>query len=271
MSGKTSLSHKAWAGGHATVLASSIYALIGLVTFHPHPRAYQIAYAGALVSWGIVVYKSLGVPTLSRAYFSRAMLDENVQYLILALFWFTQRPIYISLIPFATFSLFHTLNFVRTLLPRPKPGKTTDKKTDEPTTSADQAGQQQSQLVQLNKSIQTWVKHNYERAMLFVSYIEVIVILGRVVFGALTFQTPFTVPLIYVHFLRLRYYLSPQIRQAFAYVSAQLDHLTNHPSCPAVVKQGVTTLKSMVVRYAQLMISVPNAQEAGGAPRPNGR
>jgi hypothetical protein len=36
------------------------------------------------------VYKSLGVPSLSRAYLSRAMLDENVQYLGLAFFWFTQ-------------------------------------------------------------------------------------------------------------------------------------------------------------------------------------
>lgn len=38
----------------------------------------------------------------------------------------------------------------------------------------------------LSKQLQTWIKKNYETAMLFVSYYEVIVITGRVVLGALT-------------------------------------------------------------------------------------
>ena len=32
-------------------------------------------------------YKSLGIPSLNRAYVQRALLDENVQYLLLALYW----------------------------------------------------------------------------------------------------------------------------------------------------------------------------------------
>ena len=53
-------------------------------------------------------YKSLGTPQLNKAYVQRALMDENVQYLLLALYWYLQKPIYITLIPFATFSLFHT-------------------------------------------------------------------------------------------------------------------------------------------------------------------
>jgi hypothetical protein len=164
------------------------------------------------------VYKSLGAPSLSRAYLSRAMLDENVQYLILALFWLTQvsssgiffakdgkpnlmrqcaprsgpstvrgstfleggnfsgadlgsnahsysYPICdLLFVPHACVRLSEgegcaalkltvvilPVNFVRTLLPRPPAGKTTDKKTDQ---AASQTGQE-NHLVQINRAIQ---------------------------------------------------------------------------------------------------------------------
>lgn len=35
----------------------------------------------------LVQYKSFGIPSLNKAYFQRAMHDENVQYLLLALYW----------------------------------------------------------------------------------------------------------------------------------------------------------------------------------------
>ena len=35
---------------------------------------------------------------------------------------------------------------------------------------------------------QTWVKANYEKAMLFVSFIEVVLVFGRVLLGAIAFQ-----------------------------------------------------------------------------------
>lgn len=35
---------------------------------------------------------------------------------------------------------------------------------------------------------QTWVKANYEKAMQFVAFVEVVVVFGRVLFGALLFQ-----------------------------------------------------------------------------------
>jgi len=39
---------------------------------------------------------------------------------------------------------------------------------------------------QFSKTLQVWIKKNYETAMLFVSYYEVIVIAGRVLLGAVT-------------------------------------------------------------------------------------
>ncbi|GAA97703.1 uncharacterized protein L969DRAFT_68040 [Mixia osmundae IAM 14324] len=250
----TSAPHTVWAAGHALVLVSTLTILLGLITFNGRSsRAYYLAYSGALVSWGIVVYKSLGIPSLNRAYIQRALLDENVQYLLLALYFFFNKPIQASLIPFATFSLFHTLTFARTIL-LPKPPAASSSKKDASPASAG---------ANLSKSIQTWVKKNYEHAMLFVSFVE-LGVMAQVTLGALTFQNSFLIPIVYAHFLRFRYYLSPQTRDAFAWFSQQLDHLTANPNCPPAVKRGVNAARDIIIRYAESVIAVQ--QQSGSAP-----
>lgn len=54
-------------------------------------------------------YKSLGIPSLNKAYLQRALLDENVQYLLLALYWNFGGSI-------PSFSLFIMLHYWRVLL-----------------------------------------------------------------------------------------------------------------------------------------------------------
>jgi len=261
-----SIPHYAWAAGHGLVLLTSLYALLGVVTFKPHPYSYKLAYSGAVVSWGIVVYKSLGIPSLNMAYVRRALLDENVQYLLLALYWMTaEKPIPLTLVPFATFSLFHTLTFVRSLLPKAAAAANGAKKGDKPSAAADKkaAPAAGGPAAQLNKTLQTWIKKNYESAMLFVSYFEVIVIMGRVTLGAISFRNSLFTPLVFAHFLRLRYYLSPQTRQAFGYVSGQVDNAIAHPSVPDPVKKGLTIARDLVKRYSS---SILQGQPTGAAP-----
>lgn len=43
---------QAWAAGHAIVLLTALYALVGLVTFRPHPYAYKLSYLGATGACG---------------------------------------------------------------------------------------------------------------------------------------------------------------------------------------------------------------------------
>jgi hypothetical protein len=54
------------------------------------------AYCGALLSYSIVVYKSLGVPSLNNItpYMQRALMDDNVQYALLAMYWAISKPVY---------------------------------------------------------------------------------------------------------------------------------------------------------------------------------
>jgi hypothetical protein len=129
-----SYTHLAWSIGHIVVLLSTIWNTLGILFLQSRPKAYSLAYggqsafsffnhlscllfhmqndsssiftntylvfdfflwlSGAILSWSIVVYKSLGTPSLSKAYLQRAAMDENVQYLVVALYWFFSKPIF---------------------------------------------------------------------------------------------------------------------------------------------------------------------------------
>lgn len=113
-----------------------------------------------------------------------------------------------------------------------------------------------------SKVIQTWVKENYDRAMRFVSYAEV-AIFARVFVGALLFRNSLIAPLLYAHFLRLRFYMSSFTRAAFQHVRSELDSMTQNPSCPPVVRKGYLTLTDLVSRYASTVLSI-NQEQPGG-------
>jgi hypothetical protein len=57
------------------------------------PIMYRVGFTGALLSYAIVVKKSLGQPQLNAAWVQRAFVDENVQYAVLALYWWISTPI----------------------------------------------------------------------------------------------------------------------------------------------------------------------------------
>lgn len=80
--------HLLWASGHLLVLLATLITYFNL--FNTPYKSYYLAYLGVILSWAIVVYKSLGVPQPTKLYLRRALMDENVQYLLLALYWFTQ-------------------------------------------------------------------------------------------------------------------------------------------------------------------------------------
>lgn len=149
----------------------------------------------------------------------------------------------VTLIPYITFSLFHLLTFTRTtILPATQ-------------------GSEASSSSGLSKTIQTWVKDNYDRAMRFVSYAEVVIFV-RVLVGAILFRNSLLAPLLYAHFLRLRFYMSSFTRAAFQHVRSELDSLTQNPSCPPVVRKGYLMLTDLVTRYASTVLSINKDQPA---------
>ncbi|KAK4688830.1 transmembrane protein 33, partial [Tremellales sp. Uapishka_1] len=211
--------HYVWALGHGLMLFGSIYILLQTVLFRGTPSfVYRLSYTGALLSYSIVVYKSLGIPQLNAAWARRAFVDENVQYAVLAMYWWISKPINISILPFATFSLFHCLTFIRTnILPKFVAAP--------PPQAAGATPGQQRQLTALenvSRQIQLWVKNNYDTAMRFVAFAELL-ILARVTLGAITFRSSAIAPLFLAHFIRLRYHASPFTKQAVGVAGAKID------------------------------------------------
>lgn len=90
--------------------------------------------------------------------------------------------------------------------------------------------------------------------MSFVAFTEVLLVMPYITLGALIRRNALVLPLFYASFLRLRYYLSPQTRRAFAYMNAQIDAGINYPSCPGLVKQGVVVVRGFIIRYAENII-----------------
>jgi hypothetical protein len=112
----------------------------------------------------------------------------------------------------------------------------------------------------MGRQIQLWVKSNYDKAMNFVAYAELL-ILARVTLGALTFRSSFIAPLFLAHFLRLRYHASPFTRTAVNGVTARVDNFAE--SKPAVANVW-TTVKRLIRTWGGGAL-VP-AQPAPAAP-----
>jgi len=211
--------HFAWATGHILVVLCATRYLLTWVAFKSGKYSwwYNLAFVGALLSYGIVVYKSLGAPKEgAKTWIVRALADENFQYFGLALFWFmTKPPVPLALLPYFTFSAFHVATFIRTtVVPMVFP----------PTPGAN--GQPQPHF--LAKKIQVFVKTYYDPSMKLVAFIE-LGIFARVLLGGLIFQNSLFTSFVYGMFLRQRYHHSLFTRQAFAKLDETIYALIRGP------------------------------------------
>ena len=75
-------------------LTHTVVIAIQTCLFRSVPLAlFKFGYLGALTSYSIVILKSLGKPQLNIQWVQRAFVDENVQYAVLALYWFVSKPV----------------------------------------------------------------------------------------------------------------------------------------------------------------------------------
>ncbi|KAG6891412.1 hypothetical protein C0992_007191 [Termitomyces sp. T32_za158] len=112
------------------------------------------------------------------------------------------------------------------------------------------------------KKLQVWVKANYDTAMRVVAFTE-LVILVRVVLGAITFQNSLLSPIIFAHFLRQRYYQSAFTREAVGAMSARIDKFARKPGNPPVVVQIWEQVQMLVGRWAGTTLA-PNTTGGEG-------
>ncbi|TFY78681.1 hypothetical protein EWM64_g5334 [Hericium alpestre] len=232
------MQHYIWATGHFILLVSALrYLFAWAMLQHPSVYWYKAAFTGAFASYAIVCQKSLGIPQPNAAWVRRALADENVQYFMLAMFWWTSKPVAIALLPYTIFSLFHALTFTRTtLMPQLL--------AQGPPTTPNGAPQPHP----LAKRLQVWVKANYDRAMKVVAYTEVLILI-RVLLGALTLQNSFLTPIAYAHFVRMRYFQSTFTKEAIHTLTWTIDGYVSKPEAPPVLLQVWRTFQSVIGRW----------------------
>ncbi|KAJ3193730.1 hypothetical protein HK101_004274 [Irineochytrium annulatum] len=244
-----------WFLGHsATFILATTYILY--TRFFPWgARTYAKAFYGTILSYGIILYKAHGVPQISRAYLERVMMDENTQYLILALIWLTSKPVWIVLIPFATFSLFHSLNYTRSeLLPKLFPPSSALHATI-------------SQRVA--PAILAFSQNYQGRSLRLIAYVEVWGILPYLIISVFIGGVSLLTPFIYVHFLRFRFFFSPLTREAFADLKARADTYLLAPTTPAWVSASYKKVIELIIKYGdvQAQPQPPTSQPQPAAQR----
>lgn len=191
---------------------------------------YYTAYLGAMLSYGVVVYKTFSHPQLNWEYFQKVNRDENVFYLALALIWFANTPVFVTLIPYATFSLFHFITYFRANIlqafsPVPQQSSSSSSSSSSNSTS---------------KFLQLWVHKNYEPAMKMVSFVEVVVVTLFLLLNIVTLQLRFFTLFVYCYFLRMRYHMNPYTQQAFSTVAKVLDEQMLPPSASPSIPPYIT-------------------------------
>ncbi|KAL1715484.1 hypothetical protein EV715DRAFT_207329, partial [Schizophyllum commune] len=248
--------HYVWASGHfVLLLAAAIYMPAGILFSNSKNKFYSLALLGALTSYAIVCYKSLGAPQPNINYIRRALMDENVQYFILAFHWWSAKPVTLALVPYIIFSTFHALTFTRTtILPRVLPPGPPATAGGPPTPHP------------LAKSLQAWVKANYDKAMRIVALTE-IAIMARLVIGAVLCANSLMSIILYAVFLRSRYYQSAFTREAFSIANRKLDEFATRDGVPPVAKTVLDQARFYIAKYAGGPVAAQAVPPQGAARR----
>jgi hypothetical protein len=95
--------------------------------------------------------------------------------------------------------------------------------------------------------------------MKVVAYTEIL-ILVRVIVGALTFRNSFLTPIFYAHFVRMRFFQSAFTKEAIIRVTAKIDGYINSPDAPPAVKRGWGTVQSLIGRWTGATLNAPAPQ-----------
>ncbi|KAJ2576508.1 Transmembrane nucleoporin [Coemansia sp. RSA 1807] len=262
-----------WWIGHVMVL------VFGTTYYAKRPFGWQTAnwyytkaYMGALMSYAIVIYKTYGPPQLNLAFLHRLIVDENVEYLLLAFFWLMMKPMVVTLLPFVVFSLFHVITYTRsTLIPAVFPGVTAEIQRVRQEERSGTVRTGLSAAGRVSKYMGDWSSKYYSPALREVGVWEVAVVGAWIVLGAVTFQTPLLAPPFYFQFLRMRYALSAPTRAAFRRVRGFLDNMLTPPSAsasvPGLVTDSYIRVRDFLIKIGDVIMD-PAAQQQQQQPQP---
>jgi hypothetical protein len=212
--------------------------------------SYRLSFFAAAVTYGIVVYKSWRSRAKTGAKPPNGAIgylaDENVQYLgalisqksstnayaptdtsapAMAIVWLFSPQYPIAVLPYAIYSVFHTLVYTRqNLIPTMQPPK--------PVAAGEKAPPHA-----VAEMIGNFVKKYYEASMSVVSSLELLLWI-RLLFAAVLFARRSWILFgIYTIFLRTRFAQSAHVQHSFATLESRIDGLVASESVPPAGRQ----------------------------------
>ncbi|KAI9248917.1 hypothetical protein BY458DRAFT_445564 [Sporodiniella umbellata] len=216
--------------GQSVSVLNGVLFYLSCAFFHPIWFFYRAAYMATVVSYGIVLYNSYK-PFHSGFPFKRMLLDENMQYIILAFYFLISKQklerwaycLLVTLLPFLVYSGFHVSEYLETeLIPVWMPDQTAV----------------QSQLGEFRKKY-------YDHVMTLTSRFELWITLPYLSLSLLTFRTSMTCMLVYLHFIRMRYFMSFYTRQEIDRLVGQSDaFILSDTRVPTVARAYYQKLKT---------------------------
>lgn len=152
----------------------------------------------------------------------------------MAFTWLYCKPVFPALLPFAVYSTFHFLTYLRTNLI--------------PTITPTAPGAPQPAIAE---TIARFVKKNYDASMHLVANLELF-LWARVFLYCLVFQNSWTLLVVYTVFLRARYAQSVFVRDAMKGLELRGDALVTDSKVPEGAKSAWTVAKSLVKRFGEV-------------------
>lgn len=101
-----------------------------------------------------------------------------------------------------------------------------------------------------------------------VAYTELL-IMARIVLGAITFQNSLLSPIFYAHFLRQRYYQSAFTRDAIAVVDKSIEGYVRKEGVPPIAVQVWDKARAVLGRWTGSALAPQQPPTAAGGARRN--
>lgn len=147
----------------------------------------------------------------------------------MALIWLYSKPVYFALFPFAVYSTFHFLTYLRTnLIPVITPGPASG----------------------ISETISRFVKKNYDASMHLVANLELF-LWARVALYCLAFQNSWILLALYTIFLRARFAQSVFVRDALKGLEVRGDALVVDNRVPDGVRTAWGIAKQVTTKFGE--------------------
>lgn len=234
----------AWFAGHAVTLLSAVLCFLS-----SRPILYRVAYFGVLESFGIITYQHYFVKPKTPAETGAAAItpasllqNGDFLYFVMALIWSFTPKFTLSLIPYAMFSLFHVLIYLKSILLPEVFGLNASN----------------SKVVSF---IDKYVRDYNERCMYWVGSVELSILVCLLVRVLFWYPRSIILFLSYALFVKFRFENSKYMKSAFAQWRVRLDGIMSHPSIPIPLKQAYNQSKSLLIRISQLRLTKATVAE----------